>query len=353
MMYLKRIVIAAALYALIATPSLLFADSFHWVDSDGFHSEEQITKVPLEHRKDLPMAKNRMALPFSEEEDKDGSMFVWFTLGQTGFDYPYINAEIFPMNTFYVKVDQLQPGDVCWWKGFMALYKERDMLLTAKGELTLKSLEKNRGRASCYRFAGRLTSEKPALEKPAPQKSLKEADDSIARLNAAASLPVSVKDDGEFERLVVDWGKGRGEMETLREKYPNDPQVLRRLGVLYRRGYNLDIPGAWERAEAYLLRVEDLAPDSPDAFISLGILYAATAPEYQARSEMHFRRAFPIARKDQLPQIWWGIAMSLHSQSKEKEALEAVDQYLAIRPKDAVAKQLRMDILKAAKKKKP
>ena len=51
----------------------------------------------------------------------------------------------------------------------------------------------------------------------------------------------------------------------LRKKYPEDPQVLRLMGVLYRMGYNLGMPGAWERAEAYLLRTEELLPDAPEA----------------------------------------------------------------------------------------
>ena len=65
------------------------ASSFHWVDRQGFHSVDQLSQVPLEHRRDLPMALNGTSFPFTEQEDHDGAMYVWFILGQSGYDYHY------------------------------------------------------------------------------------------------------------------------------------------------------------------------------------------------------------------------------------------------------------------------
>jgi hypothetical protein len=103
---------------LFALTSSSFAASFNWVDREGFHSVAQITDVPLAHRKDLPMVKNQISLPFTAEENRDGAMFVWFIFVQEGFDYPYTKAADFQQNFFFKEAQERQPGDIAWWKGF-------------------------------------------------------------------------------------------------------------------------------------------------------------------------------------------------------------------------------------------
>ncbi|HYS44554.1 MAG TPA: hypothetical protein VEM32_11315, partial [Geobacteraceae bacterium] len=132
-----------------------FAASFHWVDHEGFHSVDQVAKVPMEHRKDLPMARSRTALPFTEVEDRDGAMYVWFTFGQSGFTYPYIPARDMPKSPFFKRVDAPQAANIAWWKGFVALYDgKKAILATARGEVSLKAMERKRGTAAWYRFEG-------------------------------------------------------------------------------------------------------------------------------------------------------------------------------------------------------
>jgi len=117
--------------------------------------------------------------------------------------------------------------------------------------------------------------------------------------------------------------------------------------VLYRRGFTLDIPGAWDRAEAYLLRTTTLAPKSADAYISLGILYGDTGEGFEKQAEAQFRTALKLARKDQLPYIWWGLAIALHKQGKKAEALKTIGYLIKQRPKDEKALKLREQILRA------
>ena len=70
-----------------------------------------------------------------------------------------------------------------------------------------------------------------------------------------------------------------------------------------------------------------------------------------ALAEAQFRRALPHARKDQLPQVWWGIAVSLYYQGKIDAAVTAIDRVIALRPGDGAPKRLRETFLDAKKKK--
>lgn len=339
-----RIMLAAVMICTLAAPS--FAASFHWVDRQGFHSADQVTKVPLAHRKDLPMVKNGASFPFTGEEDRDGAMYVWFILGQAGFDYPFIRGKDFPGSPLFKRVGEPQEGDIAWWQGLVAIYQgEGAKLLTARGELRLKEIEKKRGKASWYRYAGPpRTSKAPTLEK-APQGALKRADEALLRLDGAASFPPQVNDDAERDLLRKEWQKAVATLEALRKRYPDDPQLLRRIGACYRRGYNLGMPGAWERAEAYLLRTEELAPEAPEAYISLGILYADTGPDHAGPAEKQFRKALPHARKEQLAQVWWGLALALYYQGKVRDAVATIDRLIALNPDDARARKLRETFL--------
>jgi tetratricopeptide (TPR) repeat protein len=327
---------------LIALTSSSFASSFNWVDPSGFHSVDRITDVPLAHRKELPMVKNHTSLPFTAEENRDGAMFVWFILGQDGCDYAYTKAADFPRSLFFNEVRERQPADIAWWNGFVAIYRgEKETLLSAAGDITLKTEEKKRGKARWFRYAGPSVAKPPPTTKKAPQNAIKAANSSLLGLNGAAMFPPKFKDDAERDLISGNWEKEVAKLEMLRKKYPDDPQVLRLLGVSYRLGYNLGMPGAWERAEAYLLRTEDLMPDAPEAYISLGILYGDTQTDYAKQAERQFRQALRHARKRQLPQIWWGLSLALHNQGKEKEAAQIIDRLIALRPDDNKARKLR------------
>jgi tetratricopeptide (TPR) repeat protein len=327
------------------------AASFHWVDREGFHSVDQVTKVPLEHRKDLPMARNRTALPFTEEEDRDGAMYVWFIFGRSGLYYSYLPARDFPESPFFRKVEEQQTANVAWWKGFVAFSEgSKGVLLSARGEVSLKETVKKRGRVTWYRYEGAPAAQQAPVAKKAPKAALRAGDTVLAGLDGAATFTPQVTDDAELDHLKKEWQKAVGSLEALRKKYPDDPQVLRRLGVCYRMGYNLGMPGAWDRAEAYLLRTEELVPEAPEAYISLGILYDDTDIDHAEQAEGQFRTALRNARKEQLPQIWWGLALALNYQGKVKEAVETIDRLLATYPEDKKAKNLRETFLEAGKK---
>ena len=342
-----------SLLLVISLVSSACADSYHWVDADGFHSVDQVTKVPLEHRRDLPMVKNHSSLPFTADEDRDGAMFIWFIFSQKGIDYPFTRTDDIPRSRVFREVQAPERPDIAWWKGFVAIYRsETGTLLTARGETSLKAEEKRRGKAVWYRYTGPSSRIAPQPAKKAPLKKIMAANDTLRGLDKAATFPPQVKDAAERDILQGSWEKAQAGLEALRRQYPDDPQVLRLLGVYYRMGFDLGVAGAWDRSEAYLLRTEELAPEAPEAFISLGILYGDTTPDYAQQAELQFRLALHHARKEQMPQIWWGLSVALHSQRKSAEALRAIDQLIALRPDDKKAKEMRDLLLKAGQEEK-
>ena len=347
-----KLVLAALLFAGLLFPSLLTAASYYWADREGFHRVESLDKVPRNRRSALPMARNRTALPFTGEEDRDGAMYVWFILGRAGVRYPYIGADALPKSGLFSRVTTPQEGDVAWWPGYVAIFREKERtLFSARGEEQLASVEARRGAAIWYRYSAPSGGDGAETAARAPQKVLKEADRDLAGLDAASTSPPRVSGDAGLEQLRGKWRRVGPRLERLRQRYPDDPRVLRRVGEYFRLGHNLSVPGASERAEAYLLRTEELEPDDAETCISLGAFYADSSMENGPLAETRFRRALKLVNKERLPQVWWGLAVSLYYQGRRAEALEAIDRVIALQPRDRNARKLRETILESGKMK--
>jgi len=97
--------------------------------------------------------------PFTAEEDKDGARFVWFIYQQSEFPYNYLPTEQSPTSkNFRPSPNNIpQPGDVAWWKEFMAIYAGKDApetanLMTAPRAVGLKELGKEYGPVKWFRY---------------------------------------------------------------------------------------------------------------------------------------------------------------------------------------------------------
>jgi hypothetical protein len=104
------------------------------------------------------------------------------------------------------------------------------------------------GKVNWYRY------NKPVLTKPvpiqanAPQSALTEADLSLTSLRKASTFPPDVNNDEELEQLRKEWESAGAKLEALRQKYPEDPQVLRRVaGSAIERVTTLEFQGRGRR----------------------------------------------------------------------------------------------------------
>jgi hypothetical protein len=107
-------------------------------------------------------------LRFTAREDPDGSRFVWFLLDRAGVPCEYLPAAEFLASPRWEPVprDRRLPGDVAWWKGYVALFRgarPEGEVSTGAGPRRLQEMEAERGPA---RFLRRLDA--PPL-RPAPR----------------------------------------------------------------------------------------------------------------------------------------------------------------------------------------
>jgi hypothetical protein len=103
-------------------------------------------------------------LPFTAEENADGARFVWYVLQRSGMDFAYLPARQFTESPDFtiVKHGLQGTGDVAWWPHLVAIYdpnfpRARELpddvaLVTAKGPLSLTTMEAEWGPAVFYRY---------------------------------------------------------------------------------------------------------------------------------------------------------------------------------------------------------
>jgi len=101
---------------------------------------------------------NGKTFPFTEAEDHDGAKFVWFVYSQSKYRYDYIKAGDFPKSNRFSPSpnNKPQPGDVAWWKTFVAIYSpdkgRTEYLSTAKGKIELNKMILKLGPVRYFRY---------------------------------------------------------------------------------------------------------------------------------------------------------------------------------------------------------
>jgi len=75
------------------------------------------------------------ALPFSADDDADGSRFIWFVFKDTGINYAYLPAKDLAKSPLFkpVPANKIQSGDLAWWKEFVVTYDPRQVQGRPKG----------------------------------------------------------------------------------------------------------------------------------------------------------------------------------------------------------------------------
>jgi hypothetical protein len=112
----------------------------------------------------VPSSADERTFPFTAQEDSDGARFVWFIYKQAGFYYDYLPAKDLPKSPRLKPAprNKPQPGDVAWWKQFVAIYEpnapqkfgvpEGSNLLTAPEVVSLRTLEMRYGPVTWLRY---------------------------------------------------------------------------------------------------------------------------------------------------------------------------------------------------------
>jgi tetratricopeptide (TPR) repeat protein len=251
-----------------------------------------------------------------------------------------------PKSKLFKKVRKPEAGTIAWWKNYMGITDGRGRIETPDGNLSLKKLEARNGPVTWYQI---LETEKPSAEAPelnaeqtAPLVTLAQV---LDKIEAASSFTPYEETDPVFLQLKKTWSEGEKKLEILRQKFPDSPRVLAGIGEFYRRGHNLDVSGAWEKSEAYLLRAETLEPTLNSAYLSLGAHYGSTGMKYFDRAEKQFQIVIDRAKGEELLQAYHGLAMVQLMGSRRSEAAETLSQILKLDPENEQAKHLK-DIMK-------
>jgi tetratricopeptide (TPR) repeat protein len=185
----------------------------------------------------------------------------------------------------------------------------------------------------------------------APQETLHMLDVEIDDLATyLGGYPPQLKDNAERQSVTAKWRRAIKKFGTLLQQYPDEAEIMWRMGVLYHMGHNLDIKGAWQQAERHLKRALTVNPQSVDAHMRLGFLYVNTHPRYAAAAESAFKEALALAKDTSLADAHLGLTFAYYYQAQFQDAVREAEAYLALYPDNAAMKNLRDIALERAKK---
>ena len=96
------------------------------------------------------------SLPFTQEQNLDGSKFVWFVYSKAGFNYEYIPTADLPLSPHFKPVEKPQSGDIAYWSKYMAVVNIQQgklvSILVAGNEYDFEKLSKLYGNPTYYRY---------------------------------------------------------------------------------------------------------------------------------------------------------------------------------------------------------
>lgn len=149
--------------------------------------------------------------------------------------------------------------------------------------------------------------------------------------------PPRIEGETEKKQVVEQWQQGIdvGEILIKEVSTENKAYAYWKTGELYKMGHNLDIPGAWEKAESYLMRAIEKDATLIGPRIALGMLYVNTSPTYAPDAESIFKDALPLVKKpEDLRRIYDGALFALYYQGKLDVAANVVEKGLEMFPDD-------------------
>ena len=177
-----------------------------------------------------------------------------------------------------------------------------------------------------------------------PYASVRDRMDSLSYF--ADSYPPNVEDSLQLVAAQEFFHSIANDLESLATQFPDSARLRLSLGELYKMGHNLDIEGSWKKADLNLKEAIDLDPDSPEAYFTLGLLYVNSDIRLASKAKDLFKEAIDHSDGHPDPYIYQGLAFANLYQAKNQDALEAIDEFLRLKPENKQGISLRNMILK-------
>lgn len=162
----------------------------------------------------------------------------------------------------------------------------------------------------------------------------------IQRLNPIiGAYPPIITSDQHRQEIYDSWWETTRLAQEIDVVFPNDPEVLLRLGELSQMGHNLDINGSAQRSEVALSRAIELDPKNVRALLSLSRLYINSGVKQKKAEQLLFeakRLSLPTA----LPEADSGLMFIYLQLDRKEDAIKYGEQYLEANPSDIRIRKL-------------
>jgi hypothetical protein len=144
----------------------------------------------------------------------------------------------------------------------------------------------------------------------------------------AGSYPPHFEYPDDRHRAESDVSAISALLDPLSQEFSQSPSLQLRLGVLHAIGFNLDLPGSYEKAVAAFSTLMKLTPNDPQANYQYGAFLAATTPKGDGIPFLERAKAHGVLNAD-----YW-LGMSYAVLGEKAKAVENLESYTKGVPSD-------------------
>lgn len=174
------------------------------------------------------------------------------------------------------------------------------------------------------------------------QSDMKEIEAALAELEPKIGVfPPNIASDEERKEVATQYIALEKKLGAAIKANPGNTDLLLWSGRLHVMGHNLDIPGAWKKAETDLLEVIHRQPHREEALVQLGSHYVNTSPDLAPRAEKLFLEAQRVHGSEPLLPAHRGLIFAYYYQGKMREALAEAETTLKLAPEDKALSRLK------------
>ena len=151
----------------------------------------------------------------------------------------------------------------------------------------------------------------------------------------AGTFPPHFEFPDDRQRAEGDVSAISGMLDPLSQDFSHSPPLQLRLGLLHAIGFNLDIPGSYEKAVAAFSTLMKLTPDDPQANYQYGaFLAASTGKRVEGIPFLEKAKSLGVVNAD-----YW-LGMSYAVAGEKAKAVENLESYTKAVPSDQYAARI-------------